>query len=184
MNSALRTVGDGGILNMIPDKEYLIYGSVLLGAGQAIEGNNATLKRGNQISSALTANYTAGSTTVEVTDGSLFELGMHVNIATAPGLNNNGGLGLPYITAISGNTITLNTGLSNSQNTGANFVTCTHLVNENTDVDNHRLTGLRKIERLNFDGNKANNNIIVDWRFNRAITGSEFGQFNICILIY
>lgn len=170
INAAMTAAGVGGTIALMPGVTYEISAELLPLARQKIFGNGAVIKKRAQIVTTTTTAITANATLViTLTDASALRVGMQVAFAqqgvARTALNYGTTLSRTRkITAISGNTITLDGAPDISSASGATcflaFASCNPLVSDVSVVD------------VTFDGNRAN------WSYCRweviaeALTGS------------
>lgn len=164
--------GDTATLHLTPEAEY-VAGIVIVTTNQNVDGHGATIKRGPQISSLLTAESASGTNTVTVADASAFRIGNRVfGVLTAGVVGGHAmatTIGTGYtITNIVGNVITLSSNLVKTCPIGTKLV----------ELDNmffvHSTTMPPKIRRIVFDGNKAEHSDILDWTTGWALDGYHF----------
>lgn len=171
INAAIITVGQGGVIELQKDKTYDIWTTLPLRIGQTINGNNATLRRGDLIVSDLAVNASSG-TSITVDDASIFREGMSIGIIDISAANSgvafdeNDGNVMGNITDITGNVITFANAISDSFVIGDKVFVRNQIVSSSTSSD----LELIKIEGVKFDGNKSSNNLTVDWRYNATIS--------------
>jgi len=168
--------GDSGIIQYIPGKEYPIDRSVTyIYNNQKHTGGYQ--KRTAPITTLLVNNESIGSTSIEVTDASQFQAGMNIVIK---GAGTNGGFGdnsvgtggndYHLITAISGNTLTIQSGakaINKAMLAGDTVVTVSSFTIRtlNAAYTNEFIF----LENMEYDGNKTENYQFLDYQVNAGI---------------
>lgn len=187
---AITAAGTGGTVHFTYGKTYLISGTLTFLSKQRIYGYGATLKRGNKVSTTLTANALEDATSLSVTDASVFAVGHTIIILDATGTydgtgvdENSSNSNIPQtITAIDGNTITVNNGIGLPSNLSAQgyFPSGSVVVRVWNMLDiSGGATSVNKgfsIYGLTFDGNKANNDLTYAWPFNKTVNALSWGS--------
>jgi len=172
---AIEAAGTNGTVQFTSGKTYLIKKSTYARPGQTWVGYGATIKRADEISSALTGNVSAGSSVVvPVTDGSKFTVGQEVAgwEDDATGQYSS----ITYVTAINANNVTI-ANLSINLSTASSAVltaviipvsgTRSNVVYGDGSPDDVTILG------LTFDGNRANNESATSplrWELQREIS--------------
>lgn len=143
--SSYSVPGQNIILN---NEEYLINRVVALKASINLEGNGAVIKR-HEVKTTLTSDSLIGTNTYQVSDSSLFRIGMLVNAmgSLAYGDQSHSTPSFSYtISAISGNTITLNGNVGNTIVSGSEVSTTYELLR----INNYKCV----VQDLTIDGNE------------------------------
>lgn len=115
-NALLAAFATGLDVSLLKTATYLVRGELTLQNYRTLYGNGATIKRKAQVSSTTTTDVAPGTTQYVLASSVGFEVGMHVAFADSTVAQNAlvAGTSLsdnnPKITAINGNTITLDTG--------------------------------------------------------------------------
>lgn len=97
-----------------PSGTYLIRRSLTLHSGMIVHGSNATIKKKAAVTTTLTAQLTAGSSTMSVASSAGFAVGDQITISAYANTSMAARYcSVGYITAISGNTITFQSAYNN-----------------------------------------------------------------------
>lgn len=155
LHAAVTSAGVGGVIALVPGALYEVRARVTLLDYQTLDLNGATIRMCDQVQTTTTAAATSATTSFAVTDATGFSVGMSVALAKS-GVARGA---LVYqtslsttdarITAISGNTITVSSGLNITGTFGVGSV----LVNAFIPVLHATGTTLRNGK---IDGNRAN----------------------------
>lgn len=156
INNAITAAGAGGIVVFTPGKTYLHYAGLQPLANQVFVGYGATLKRGNQITTTITADLTAPTNQITVASTTGLAVGMSIQVFS----------GTTYdvttqhrITDITGSVVTVGNNFTQSLSSGASVVTSFHQMNAEGGSP---ATGWQ-VYGLTFDGNRANNTAFQRW---------------------
>ena len=162
-DALLTAIATGRALSLQRGKTYLISMPLVLGTGQVLHGNGATIKRANQATTTTTATITSGSTNsiaVATGGGAKFKVGQRIAVYNGSNYSTDA----PVIQSIVGDTITTATSFHLSAGSPwSGTTTVAHAY----DAINVGQDG--KIEGLVIDGNKSN------WTKYRWETSVEIG---------
>jgi hypothetical protein len=164
ISAACLAAGAGAVISLRPKTVYTIDREIAMLDNQAIIGNKAIIRRVDQVVTTITSPITSGSTTtVTLTSVAGFAIGQQVAFAQQGVARSALVFGTTLsskrtITAISGNTITLNAAPNISISVGGTCFLAFVSISMGGDCD---VTGVR------FDGNRAN------WPYNRWEVTSE-----------
>lgn len=165
MQFNINNAGVGGTVDMLG--EIVDVTGRPLALNQAITIVNGTIRRAVTPIATLLTKVDAGSNSVfEVDDATGFEPGYWVMLSTGVKFNENHGAQIFSIQSKNGNIITINAGqpVVNAIPAGAIATLAFPLVRQNPGPD----TFVSILDSLVFDGNKANNNQTLDWRYNHT----------------
>ncbi len=182
---AINDAGVGGVIQLEANKTYLLQNGLQIKNAQLLQGNNATLKRAAQSVSTLKAEAGEATATLELDSIPRgWKIGDQVQLFTdSTASHSNAYLDDPVlpniITAIKGNSITLSApvGPSNDHSIATwpsgTYVrkVYTLLRGENINVQSAPF----KVQHLNFDGNRAQNNLNYFWNVNSTIFARGIG---------
>lgn len=163
---AIRTaIATGKHLFCGQGKTYLINGGFALSAGQIVFGNGATFKRNSQVVTTTDTTITNGSTTsITVADSTGMTVGMDLAFSqgSQSGLTAEVDLATnnPTVSAINGNTITLDTAPNTSFSGTTDVYTAYYVFTLNDDC---------RVYDIFIDGNKSNYTR-ARWETTRAIS--------------
>lgn len=166
---ALHVMPQGAVLNLASETTYEIDYPLRPVKDVTIDGRHGSvIKRGPQISSLLTANANAGSTSVTVADASQFRVNMRAFVVKTPGVigghamvdgtTTTFGSGGFIITSIVGNVVSFGAAqLQQNCVIGNKLVALEALmITDNADA---RIT----VRNVIFDGNKSQHSDVNDW---------------------
>lgn len=158
LSAALADLSPGGRIVLKAGKTYTLTRSWDIAKKAVIDLNGATLTRANQLSTTLTANANAGTSTIQVASAAGFAIGDKITVIDGPS-----GTGLKtearIITNIVGNTLTTGV-LSGNCVTGNTCLRVISLITATEDIEIFGGTLL---------GNAANNTLTEAWQLNWAI---------------
>lgn len=151
-----------------------------------IDGHGATIRRGAQRASLLTANASTGTNTVTVANASVFRVGMRAFVVKTPGVlgghaHVNGTTtfhGFPgsLITAINGNVVTLGDNLQQNCVVGNKLVALDALI-----INDDPATRINIIDTV-FDGNNSQHSDVLDWAAGYGVA-LAFATIHRCVFI-
>lgn len=165
IQNAINAASTNNTITFTSNKTYKVCKQIAGLSGQFWTSSStlpATIKRCNEVKSALTSTVTTSTTVFTVSSSSGFQIGQQVtfvNNVTTPG-HDDGDIQTNWVTAINGNQITV------SKAPLVQFDIGDFLV---TNFPMSSVTGNAKVTRLIFDGNKTNNNFYIAWEYQQSL---------------
>lgn len=188
IQAAIDAAGAGETVVFSPNKTYLITNTISTLNGQKIQGQKSTIKRSDAAVTTLTAAAVLDTTTIQVTDASVFSTGDRIIVLDGSGTFLGTGFqesswqgltGSPVIIGITANTITLegplklpesgNLDVAGEYPIGAKVVKIYNMVFGDNDPSGPSPFQRTEFRGLIFDGNKDNNAENFDWRLNTGL---------------
>ena len=165
--SAMTIMPDGATLHLKDSATYQIDFPLRPTQNVTLDGHGATIRRGAQRASLLTANSNAGTSTVTVANASVFRVGMRAFVVKTAGVLGghamvngtsvmHGSAGF-LITNITGNVVTLGGPLQQNCVVGNKLVALDALV-----INDDPATRINIIDTV-FDGNNSQHSDVLDW---------------------
>ena len=122
---------------LTPGKIYLTWGGHILGTGQILYGNGATLQLQNQVSQSCSATVYSGSNTLTVTSATGLKVGQMIIVSNKPASQASGRTNFDYqareISAINGLTVTTSTAWTTTVAGGTVYTTSAIVTLAGTD---------------------------------------------------
>ena len=163
---------------LTPGKIYLTWGGHILGTGQILYGNGATLMLANQVSQVCSATVNSGSNTLTVTSATGLKVGQWIIVSNKPVSSQPvGGTNYDYqareISAINGLTVTTSTAWTTTVAGGTVYTTSAIVTLGGTDG---------RVLDLVINGNMANQAWFQWWTTWGIVIAADRGRVERCYL--